>query len=413
MKGTIERPRYTELLRQYRDQPLIKILTGVRRSGKSTLFKLFMDELRADGVGEEQIQSLNLEDVDNAALLDYRELHRHIKERLVAGKQNYVFLDEIQNVPDFQKAVRSLADKGNVDLYLTGSNSKLQSGEWATSIAGRYVEIHVLPLSFREFVSAHPTIGNRDEAYDAYTSLSSFPQVSRFPEQFQSDMAKRYLQDLYGSIVLKDIMDARNIREVARLDRLARFMSDAIGSELSVKKISDTMTSDGVKVSAPTVEAYVQAFRDSYLFYKVDRYDVKGKRLLKTLNKYYIVDPGLRKMLAGSTTRDSGHLLENIVYLELLRRGYRVSVGKVDVWGRTGGDRLTVEVDFVAERGDATEYFQVSESILDPATRERELRPLLSIRDANPKYLLTRDYSTAQYDGVQHINVLQWLLGET
>ena len=408
----IDRPTYMRLLRLYRDQTLIKILTGVRRSGKSTLFRLFMEELRGSGVGEEQIQSLNLEDVDNAPLLDYRELHRHIKERLVAGKPNYVFLDEIQNVPDFQKAVRSLADKGNVDLYLTGSNSKLQSGEWATSIAGRYVEIHVLPLSFREFVDAHPGQWNRDEAYRAYTRLSSFPQVAAFPEEQRQEMADRYLQDLYGGIVLKDIMDARNIREVGRLDRLARFMSDSIGSELSVKSISNAMTSDGFKTSAPTVESYLQAFRDCYLFYKADRYDVKGKRMLKTQNKYYIVDPGLRQLLAGRAARDSGHLLENIVYLELVRRGYRVSIGKVDLWDGAGATRRSVEVDFVAQRGGETLYFQVCESVLDPATRERELRPLLAIRDSNPKFLLTRDYGDELFDGIRHVNVLEWLLGE-
>lgn len=407
----IDRPTYMRLLRLYRDQTLIKILTGVRRSGKSTLFQLFMEELRSSGVEEEQIQSLNLEDVDNAHLLDYRELHRHIKERLVSGKPNYVFLDEIQNVPDFQKAVRSLADKGNVDLYLTGSNSKLQSGEWATSIAGRYVEIHVLPLSFREFVDAYPKRWNREEAYHAYTKLSTFPQVTAFPEGQRQEMSDRYLQDLYGGIVLKDIMDARNIREVGRLDRLARFMADSIGSELSVKSISNTLTSDGFKASAPTVEAYLQAFRDCYLFYKVDRYDVKGKRMLKTQNKYYIVDPGLRQLLAGKAMRDSGHLLENIVYLELLRRGFRVSIGKVDLWDSTAATRRSVEVDFVAQRGGKTQYYQVCESILDPATRERELRPLLAIRDSHPKFLLTRDYNDATFEGICHLNVLEWLVG--
>lgn len=408
----IDRPTYMRLLRLYRDQTLIKILTGVRRSGKSTLFRLFMDELRGSGVAEEQIQSLNMEDVDNAALLDYQELHRHIKERLVAGKQNYVFLDEIQNVPDFQKAVRSLADKGNVDLYLTGSNSKLQSGEWATSIAGRYVEIHVLPLSFREFMDAYPGRWSRDEAYTAYTKLSSFPQVAAFPGEQRQEMADRYLQDLYGGIVLKDIMDARNIREVGRLDRLARFMADSIGSELSAKSISNAMTADGFKASPPTVEAYLQAFRDCYLFYKADRYDVKGKRMLKTQNKYYIVDSGLRQLLAGKAARDSGHLLENTVYLELVRRGYRVSIGRVDLWDRAEATRRSVEVDFVAQRGGETLYFQVSESILDPVTRERELRPLLAIRDSNPKFLLTRDYGDELFDGVRHVNVLKWLLGE-
>ncbi len=411
-QGMINRPTYITQLRQYKDQPLIKILTGVRRSGKSTLFHLFMEELRGDGVSDEQIQSLNLEDMDNAHLLDIRRLHRHIAERLVPDRQNYVFLDEIQNVPDFQKAVRSLSDKGNVDLYLTGSNSKLQSGEWATSIAGRYVEIHVLPLSFSEYMSAQPAGTSRDEAYDTYTRIGSFPQVSMFPEPLRHQQARHYLRDLYNSIVLKDVMDARRIRETDRLDRLARFMGDSIGCELSVKKISDTMKSDGVQITPPTVEAYVQALRDCYLFYKAARYDVKGKRLLKTQGKHYIVDPGMRQLLAGAATRDTGRLLENIVFLELLRRGYNVGIGKVDIWGADKGGHVSVEVDFVAERWDERLYIQVCESMYDPATRERELRPLQAINDAHPKIILSRDYSSQQYDGVQHVNVLKWLLGE-
>ena len=411
-QGMINRPTYITQLRQYKDQPLIKILTGVRRSGKSTLFHLFMEELRGDGVSDEQIQSLNLEDMDNAHLLDIRRLHRHIAERLVPDRQNYVFLDEIQNVPDFQKAVRSLSDKGNVDLYLTGSNSKLQSGEWATSIAGRYVEIHVLPLSFSEFMSAQPSGTSRDEAYDSYTRIGSFPQVSMFPEPLRHQQARHYLRDLYNSIVLKDVMDARRIRETDRLDRLARFMGDSIGCELSVKKICNTMKSDGVQITPPTVEAYVQALRDCFLFYKADRYDVKGKRLLKTQNKHYIVDPGMRQLLAGAASHDSGRLLENIVFLELLRRGYNVSIGKVDIWSAADGGHLSVEVDFVAERWDERLYIQVCESLHDPTTRERELRPLQAINDAHPKLVLSRDYSSQQYDGVQHVNVLKWLLGE-
>lgn len=409
----IERPSYTRLLRQYRDQALIKIVTGVRRAGKSTLFQLFIRELKEQGIAEEQIQTLNLEVVDNEALLDYRRLYQHVKEHLAEGKQNYVFLDEIQNVPDFQKAVRSLADRGNVDLYLTGSNSKLQSGEWATSIAGRYVEIHVLPLSFREFVSALPEQERgRDEAFALYTRLSSFPQVMAFPSELRQEQGDRYLSDLYNSIVLKDIMDSRGIREVSRLDRLARFMSGSVGSELSIKKISDTMTSDGVKVSVPTVENYVQAFRDSYLFYKADRYDVRGKKMLRTQNKYYIVDPGLRRLLIGNASVDLGHVLENIVYLELLRRGYRVSIARVETQDKESGSRISVEVDFVAVRGQETCYFQVCETIRDAATLERELRPLRAIRDSHPKFLLTRDYDSVQFDGIRHLNVLKWLLGE-
>lgn len=409
----ITRPNYIRQMKDFQDKNLIKILTGVRRCGKSTLFELFRQELRSQGVGEEQMLSLNLEDVANEPLLDYHKLHDYIAERMLPDRQNYVFLDEIQNVTDFQRAVRSLMDRGHIDLYLTGSNSHLQSGEWATSIAGRYVEIHVLPLSLKEYAEAHPELhAYPDDLYDAYLHDTAFPQAVHFDADRHEEEAARYLEDLYHSIVIKDIAANKGIREIARLERVLRFMSNVIGSEISVKKIADTMCSDGVKVAVNTIESYLQAFRDSYLLYKVDRYDVKGRKLLKTLNKYYLVDLGLRSLLMGHSQEDAGHLLENLVYFELLRRGYRVNIGKIDVWDAASKKAKTIEVDFVARKGKSVAYFQVCESITDPRTRERELASLQAIKDQYPKFILTRDHSTADYRGIRHINVVRWMLEE-
>lgn len=409
----IARPRYIRQMKNFQDKGLIKILTGVRRCGKSTLFELFRQELHNQGISEAQILSLNLEDVANEPLLDYHKLHDYIAERLIPNQQNYVFLDEIQNVKDFQRAVRSLMDRGHIDLYLTGSNSHLQSGEWATSIAGRYVEIHVLPLSLREYAEAYPELcAYPDDLYDAYLHDTAFPQAAHFDADRHEEEATRYLEDLYHSIVIKDIAANKGIREIPRLERVLSFMTNAIGSEISVKKIADTMCSDGVKVAVNTIESYLQAFRDSYLLYKVDRYDLKGRKQLKTLNKYYLVDLGLRTLLMGHSQEDSGHMLENLVYFELLRRGYRVHIGKIDVWDSEQKKTKSIEVDFIARKGKSVAYFQVSESITDPRTRERELASLHAIKDHYPKYILTRDHSAADYRGIRHINVIRWMLEE-
>jgi len=405
----INRPEYLKKLFSFKDKQLIKIVTGVRRCGKSTLLTLYQEELRKLGVSQGQIQSINLEDVDNEPRLDYRILHEHIKTRLIPNKQNYVFLDEIQNVNGFEKTVRSLFDKGNVDLYLTGSNSKLQSGEWATSLAGRYVETHMFPLSFKEYTEAYshprPTI---DDLYSRYLQYSSFPYAVSMIEnngdftnlQRTKAQIHDYLSGIYSSIVLKDVVENKKIKEVGRLEKLIKFMADNIGSETSIKKISDTMTSDGVKILPLTVESYIDAFLNSYVLYRADRYDVKGKKILKTLNKYYLVDMGLRRFLTGDKSADRGHILENVVYLELLRRGCKVYVGKLK----------TTEVDFVAEGMNGVEYYQVAETVLGEETLARELAPLDSIRDHNPKFLLTRDYGSASHNGIQQKNVLEWLI---
>jgi len=402
-KKLINRPVYINKLLAFKDADVIKIITGIRRCGKSTLFSLYIDELRKKGIRQNQIQFIKLEEIENEKLLDYRELYRHITANLTEGR-NYVFLDEIQNVPDFQKAVRSLFEKGNIDIYLTGSNSQLQSGQWATSIAGRYVEIKMFPLSFAEFVSSYGNKYSLDKIYSDYISGSSFPYAVNIISQNDSGIAlNSYLEGIYNTILLKDIIENRKFSSEGRLNRVIRFIADSIGSEISVKKISDTMTSDGVKMQPATVEGYIDALMDSYVIYKAERYDVKGKRILKTLNKYYIADIGIRKFLLGNKGADQGHILENIVYLELLRRSRKVYIGKVR------NNNKDVEIDFIAETAEGIEYYQVADTVNGDETLVRELTPFKSLKDNYPKFILTRDYGRIDHNGIKQVNVLEWL----
>lgn len=402
-KKLINRPVYINKLLAFKDADVIKIITGIRRCGKSTLFSLYIDELRKKGIRQNQIQFIKLEEIENEKILDYRELYRHITANLTEGR-NYVFLDEIQNVPDFQKAVRSLFEKGNIDIYLTGSNSQLQSGQWATSIAGRYVEIKMFPLSFAEFVSSYGNKYSLDKIYSDYISGSSFPYAVNIMSQNDSGIAlNSYLEGIYNTILLKDIIENRKFSSEGRLNRVIRFIADSIGSEISVKKISDTMTSDGVKMQPATVEGYIDALMDSYVIYKAERYDVKGKRILKTLNKYYIADIGIRKFLLGNKGADQGHILENIVYLELLRRSRKVYIGKVR------HNNKDVEIDFIAETAEGIEYYQVADTVNGDETLVRELTPFKSLKDNYPKFILTRDYGRIDHNGIKQVNVLEWL----
>jgi predicted AAA+ superfamily ATPase len=413
----IKRPGYLDKLFLFKDKPLIKIITGVRRSGKSTLFELYQDELLRQGVSPKQIQIINMEDLENEPLKDHRKLYQHITANLVGAGKNYVFLDEIQNVPEYGKVVDSLYLKKKADIYLTGSNSKMQSKNLANQIERQYVTIHMFPLSFSEYISEYPNPHVIDRAYDDYIQYGSFPMVlnlinnsfARRPDntrlraekEFQQ-LIKAYLSDLYDKIVLKDIVENKGISNTSRLESVIRFLADNIGSETSINNISKTMTADGRKIDAHTAEKFIDAFCDSFILYKAGRYDVKGKKLLKTLYKYYLVDTGLRYLLLGDKKTDTGHILENVVYLELLRRGYNVYIGKVD-------DR---EIDFVAEGSNGTEYYQVTQTVRDKKTLTRELAPLNAIHDHNPKFLLTRDYEPSiSHNGIRQLNVLEWLLG--
>ena len=395
----IERTEYLEELKRWKDKDLIKVITGIRRCGKSTLFQLFIDYLKSTGISNEQIISINLEDADYN-FEDYKQLYDYIKEKIDSKKKYYVFLDEVQNVPMFQKAVDSLYIKKNVDVYITGSNAYLLSGELATLLSGRYIEIKMLPLSFKEYVSAFDD-NNYQQLFLNYMRNGGMPGNISIIKSNPNDLDK-YLDGIFSTIVYKDIMARNNINDKMLLESVLKFIFDSIGSPISTKKISDTLTSKGISTSNHTVEKYITAFVESFLIYKAERFDVKGKNLLARDYKYYVVDQGLRSYLLGKKAdSDMGHILENIVYLELLRRGYRVYVGKVD----------DLEVDFVAESRDGLKYFQVALTVRDEKVLERELRSLQKTGDHYPKYLLTLDMDLeSDYDGITKINVVDWLL---
>lgn len=396
---TIERTRYLEQLTRWQDKQVIKAITGIRRCGKSTLMEQFQNRLIESGARPEQIIAVNLEDYAFEELLDPKRLHAYVLENLPETGRAYVFLDEVQNVPDFQRVVDSLFIRKNIDLYITGSNAHLLSGELATLLAGRYVTIEMLPLSFAEYVA---WTGNRNDLsrkYTLYLEQSSFPYATEL--EGNAKAIDEYLQGIYSTVVLKDVMGRLRSADPMMLESLLRFVFDSIGSRISTKKIADTLTSMGRKIDVRTVERYLTAFIDSFVLYRAKRYDIKGKQHLKTLEKYYVADIGLRSVLLGRKHADTGHILENVVYLELLRRGYSVSIGKVD----------DMEVDFVAESPKGIAYFQVAATVREKATLERELRVLRKIRDNYPKYLLTLDEDPeADFEGIRMINALDWLL---
>ena len=396
----IARQAYLENLIRFRDKQLIKVVTGIRRCGKSTLFELYQEYLRDDGVSDEQIISVNLEDGNFQDIETSKQLYAYVNDRLLPDKRMYVFLDEVQGVSEFQKAVDSLYVKKNCDVYITGSNAYLLSGELATLLSGRYVEIKMLPLSFKEYVSTYPKDTSVDRLYADYVQNSAFPYALALDKPKDR---RQYLQGIYDTIVLKDIVARRKFPDIEMLKSVVRFMLDNIGNICSTKSIADTMTSVGRKISVHTVESYLSALTDSFILYKIGRYDVKGKQYLKTGDKYYAADVGLRYALLGSKKADIGHILENVVFLELLRRGYEVHIGKVG----------NAEVDFVAVGDEGEEYYQVAFTVFDTdgTTLARELTPLDAIKDHNPKYLLTMDHlPLTSYNGIKQINVLDWLL---
>ncbi len=399
MEKMIERQEYINQLIRWRDKQVIKVITGVRRSGKSTLMKLYQDFLLRQGVAPEQMIVINFEDYDYADLLEPKKLYAYIKERLLPGRMMYIFFDEIQNVADFPRVVDSLYIKENVDIYLTGSNAYMLSSDLATLLSGRYVEIKLLPLSFKEYVEATGGAQELARTYRMYIETSSFPYALAL--QGERGMLKEYLSGIYNTIVVKDVTQRNRFTDTMMLESVLRFAYDNIGNILSTKKIADTMTSDGRKIDSKMVEKYLTALQECYVLYQCKRYDIKGRQYLKTLDKYYAVDMGLRQMLLGSKAMDAGHILENVVYLELLRRGYDVYIGKV-------GD---LEVDFVAIDEKGMTYYQVSATVRDASTLTRELASLQSIKDHYPKILLTLDEDPAMdYDGIRKINALDWLL---
>ena len=395
----INREEYLNELIRWKDKDLIKVVTGIRRCGKSTLFDLFIDYLKMSGVKSNQIIYINLEDADYD-FKNYKELYHFINEKIISEDNFYVFLDEVQNVPGFQRAVDSLYIKKNVDVYITGSNAYLLSGELATLLSGRYIEIKMLPLSFKEYVSAFDN-NNYQQLFLDYMRNGGMPGNINILKSNVNDLDK-YLDGIFSTIVYKDIMARNNITDKLLLESVIKYIFDSIGSPISIKKISDTLTSKGISTSNHTVENYITALLESFLIYKVERLDVKGKNLLARDYKYYVVDSGLRSYLLGKKAdSDMGHILENIVYLELLRRGYKVYVGKVD----------DLEVDFVAENRDGLRYYQVALTVRDEKVLERELRSLQKTGDHYPKTLLTLDMDLeTDYDGIRKVNVVDWLL---
>ena len=397
----IKREEYLNKLISLKDKQIIKVITGIRRCGKSTLFDLYEEYLLNNGVTPEQIIHINFEESDDEKYKDIKthsDLYNYVKDSLIKNKMTYVILDEIQFIPDFQKAVDALFIKKNVDLYITGSNSFILSGELATLLSGRYMEIKVYPFSLKEYQQAFPTLSKSD-LFQKYITDSSFPFTLALNDNRRNILD--YLDALFNTIIVKDIAIRRNLMDTSALKRVTKFISANIGNLVSIKKIADTMSSDGQDISTHTVESYLSSLKDCFFLYSVPRYDIKGKEYLKTGEKYYISDIAMRNMLIGQKPQDYGHVLENIVYLELLRRGYQVFVGKV-------GD---LEVDFTAIKGQDIEHYQVAWTAIEEKTLKRELQSLEQINDHNPKFLLTMDYiPVTSHNGIKQINVLDWLL---
>lgn len=396
----IQREQYLEFLRRHKDQDVIKVVSGVRRCGKSTLFELFKQELLASGVKANQIISINFEDLEYEPLQEYHALHEYIVERLIPETPMYVFLDEVQHLPQFEKVVGSLFIKPNVDIYITGSNAYFMSSDIATLLTGRYVQVEMLPLSFKEFHSAYSQQNLSDmDIYNLYIEHSSFPRLVLVEDDESID---EYLESILNTVILKDIVTRLKITDVPLLLDIIKYLLANIGSLINPTKIANTLTSYGRKTDNKTVEKYLQGLKDGLLIYEVDRFDVKGKALLQRNAKYYVVDSAFRKFLLSRTDSDRGHILENIVYLELIRRGYRVYVGHLQ----------NGEIDFVAKMPHRLEYYQVSYSVMDDTTLRRELSPLEKLDDNYPKYLLTMDvlHKTDNHNGIEQKNVLDWLL---
>lgn len=403
----VERKEYLEHLIQWKDEQVIKVVTGIRRCGKSTLLLQYQEWLKASGVSDEQIVTINFEELEYEELQDYKKLYAYLKDRLCKGKMTYIFLDEIQKVSAFEKVVDSLYVKPQVDLYVTGSNAYMLSGDLATLLTGRYVEIKMLPLSFYEFLEV--TGSGQEQGFSEYMRDGGLPYVAvmdRTPEKVDT-----YLEGIYNTVIVKDIedrqarkesdSDKRKINDILLLKTIAKYLASIVGNPVSIRSITDYFISNGRKISPNTVSDYVEALTESFIFYPAERFDIIGKQLLKANRKMYIVDLGLRNHILPRRQYDLGFSLENIVYFELLRRGYRVMIGKVG----------STEVDFVAEKQGAYTYFQVTADMTAQETFEREMKPLRHIRDNYEKIVLTGDRLTlGNYDGIQVKYLPDWLL---
>ena len=403
----VERKEYLKRLIQWKDEQVIKVVTGIRRCGKSTLLLQYQEWLKENGVSDEQIVTINFEELEYEELQDYKKLYAYLKDRLCEGKMTYIFLDEIQKVSAFEKVVDSMYVKSQVDIYMTGSNAYMLSGDLATLLTGRYVEIKMLPLSFREFLEI--TGSEKEQGLSEYMRDGGLPYIAvmnRTPEKVDT-----YLEGIYNTVIVKDIedrqirkennSDKRKITDILLLKTIAKYLASIAGNPVSIRSITDYLTSNGRKISPNTVSDYVEALTESFIFYPAERFDIVGKQLLKANRKMYVVDLGLRNHILPRRQYDLGFSLENIVYFELLRRGYRVMIGKIG----------STEVDFVAEKQGAYTYFQVTADMTAQETFDREMKPLRCIRDNYEKIVLTGDRLTlGNYDGIQVRNLSDWLL---
>lgn len=400
----IERKEYLKQLLSWKDQSIIKVLTGIRRCGKSTILKLYQEYLLNNGIDPSQIISINFEELEYEDLQDYKKLYQYIKDRLVENKMMYIFLDEIQNVPSYEKVVDSLHVKENIDIYITSSNSYIFSGQLATYLSGRYIEIPILPLSFKEVYNPQT---DKEEAFQKYIKTGGFPYINQI--QLQNEQIDMYLEGIYNTVIVKDIEErinrknSKNVTDIALLKAISKYLSSVVGSPVSIRSITNYFKSNERKTSPNTISNYIEALCESYLYYPVEVMDISGKEVLKSNKKYYIVDPGIRNYILPKQFYDLGFTIENIVYLELLRRRYNVNIGRS---GRT-------EVDFIAKRNDVYTYIQVTASLVDENTFNREIRPLKQIEDNYEKIILTLDrYTLGNYEGIKVINIVDWLLEE-
>lgn len=403
----VERKEYLDQLWAWKDEQQIKVVTGIRRCGKSVLLEQYQQKLLAEGVAPEQIISINFENLDYEPLKDYMELYRYLKERLCTDKMTYIFLDEVQEVPSFEKVVDSLSIKDQVDIYITGSNAYMLSSELATLLSGRYTEIKMLPFSFREYIAE--TGLPKEEAFAEFMKTGGIPYVAAMNRT--DEKVDQYLEGIYNTVIVKDIEqrqlrkekegNTRKITDIALLKNIARYLASVIGSPVSMKSITNYLTSSGRKISQNTVSDYVDALKESFIFYSVERFDIVGKQLLKINNKLYMVDMGIRNHILPRKRYDLGFTIENIVFLELMRRGYKINIGKYG----------TTEVDFVVQKEGVLTYYQVTADMTAKETFEREMRPLRSIPDNYEKVVLTLDhFSLGNYDGIKVVNVIDWLL---
>lgn len=405
----VQRKEYLEKLIEWKDDDVIKVVTGIRRCGKSTLLMQYQDYLKSIGIEENQIIAVNFEELEYEELCDYKKLYAYIKDRLVADKITYIFLDEIQKVPSFEKVVDSLYVKPNIDIYITGSNAYMLSGDLATLLTGRYVEISMLPLSFSEYMQLSDK--DKESAFADYIKYGGLPFVATMDRT--DDKVDTYLEGIYNTVIVKDIedrqkrqesnSDKRKINDIPLLKTIAKYLSSVIGSPVSLRGITNYLVSSGRKISVNTVSNYVDALIESFIFYPAERFDIVGKQLLKANKKYYMVDLGIRNHILPRKYYDLGFSVENIVFFELLRRGCKVTIGKYQ----------ENEVDFVAEKRGEFTYIQVTADMVSESTFDREMKPLYAIQDNYEKIVLTLDKLTVgNYDGIKVVNVIDWLLNK-